>query len=397
MLYAVYEKCPVFGGKVGQRQPRRDQGAARRPARVRRRGHDRAARVCTAGVAIVADSWWQAQSARTQAARSRGTRARRRSRAATGLREARGGALEADAGHSRCATTATSTRRSQSAAKVVEGAYSYPFISHAPLEPQNCTAHFKDGKLEIWAPTQTPQTAASSSSTRARHSARATSRIHMMRGGGGFGRRLTNDYMVEAACDREADRRAGEAAVDARRRHAARLLPPGGLPLPQGRRRRVRQAGRVAATTSSRYGDRLRASSSPAVGNISPASSSRRASSRTSRSHASTDAARRADRRAARAGQQRVRVRVPVVHRRARARGREGSAAVPARPAQPAARRSRRPTAATTASIPSAHARRARARRREVRLGQDEAARRHRRWASRSTSATAATSPRSPK
>ena len=37
-----------------------------------------------------------------------------------------------------------------------EGAYSYPFISHAQLEPEVCTAKFENGKLEVWAPSQTP-------------------------------------------------------------------------------------------------------------------------------------------------------------------------------------------------------------------------------------------------
>ncbi len=89
-------------------------------------------------------------------------------------------------------------RAFQKAAKTVEGFYGYPFVAHAPMEPQNTTASFKDGKVEIWAPTQTPDRALTVlASLLGIPASRVT--IHQMRAGGGFGRRLINDPVCEAA------------------------------------------------------------------------------------------------------------------------------------------------------------------------------------------------------
>jgi isoquinoline 1-oxidoreductase beta subunit len=65
MLHAVLVKCDVFGGKVRQRQPRRDQEAARHQARLHRRAGGQGNNSLVSGVAIVADSWWIANDARS--------------------------------------------------------------------------------------------------------------------------------------------------------------------------------------------------------------------------------------------------------------------------------------------------------------------------------------------
>jgi isoquinoline 1-oxidoreductase beta subunit len=84
------------------------------------------------------------------------------------------------------------------AAKVVESAYSYPFIAHAALEPLNCTAHFHDGRMEIWAGTQAPDWAREQVA-RGLGLDKERIRIHLLRSGGSFGRRLSSDFIVEAA------------------------------------------------------------------------------------------------------------------------------------------------------------------------------------------------------
>jgi isoquinoline 1-oxidoreductase beta subunit len=86
----------------------------------------------------------------------------------------------------------------QRAAKAIDAAYFYPFIAHANLEPQNCTARFQDGKMEIWAPTQNPQSGQQLVAQTLNLPA-ADITVHLTRIGGGFGRRLDSDFMVEAA------------------------------------------------------------------------------------------------------------------------------------------------------------------------------------------------------
>lgn len=84
------------------------------------------------------------------------------------------------------------------AAKTITADYSYPFLAHGTLEPQNCTALWQDGKLEIWAPSQNPGAGRAETAAMLGISPDDLT-IHMTRIGGGFGRRLMNDYMVMAA------------------------------------------------------------------------------------------------------------------------------------------------------------------------------------------------------
>jgi CO/xanthine dehydrogenase Mo-binding subunit len=82
-------------------------------------------------------------------------------------------------------------------AKIVEAVYETPFLAHATMEPQNCVAHVTADACEVWAPTQGPQLAreVAAKVTGLPH---AKIRVHQTFLGGGFGRRIAQDYVEEA-------------------------------------------------------------------------------------------------------------------------------------------------------------------------------------------------------
>lgn len=85
-----------------------------------------------------------------------------------------------------------------SAKKVMESVYEVPVLSHAPMEPINFFADVKDGKVELYGPTQVPGRAISDVA-KALGIAEANITLGMPRQGGGFGRKLRSDNVVEAA------------------------------------------------------------------------------------------------------------------------------------------------------------------------------------------------------
>jgi isoquinoline 1-oxidoreductase subunit beta len=196
MLYANYEKCPVFGGKVVSANL--DEVKAQpgiRHAFIVEPGPDPTA--LAGGVAIVADSWYQARHARDNVLKvvwDEGPTAKQ----GTDTYNATADDLaKKDPGQTLRKDGEVETAFSAPGVKIVEAAYSYPFLSHVPLEPQNCSASFKDGKLELWAPSQTPASGVGQTA-KALGIDQKDITLHLTRIGGGFGRRLTNDYMVEA-------------------------------------------------------------------------------------------------------------------------------------------------------------------------------------------------------
>ena len=87
--------------------------------------------------------------------------------------------------------------------RIVEATYQVPYLSHAPMEPMNATALYKNGKLEVWSGTQDGLGARAQCAKTAKLDM-ANVTYHLMPMGGGFGRRLPGyfnflDYAVQTA------------------------------------------------------------------------------------------------------------------------------------------------------------------------------------------------------
>jgi isoquinoline 1-oxidoreductase beta subunit len=177
MLHASIAQCPVFGGQLKHV----DAAAAEKRRGVRK--------VVQAAdfVAVVADSWWRANEALkamtvewTPGAYAHADNASIAAMLREGLtaKDLASARKQGDVGHALA-----------SAAKVIEAEYESPYLNHATMEPQTCTAWLRaDGFLDVWTSTQNAE---ASMAAAAEVSGLPLERIevHKMMLGGGFGRR----------------------------------------------------------------------------------------------------------------------------------------------------------------------------------------------------------------
>jgi isoquinoline 1-oxidoreductase beta subunit len=191
MRFAALRLCPMLGGSPG----RVDARAALAAPGVERIVMLPAYAGSTAGFAVVARSYWQAQQAAQrvevdwQAPPGGGVDTRRIAAELRSAVERRDGFVFHEAGDVQAAEGGS--------ARVLESWYSAPYLAHATMEPMNCTARVADGAVELWVPTQVPQMCREAAARVAGVPVGQVD-LHVTLLGGGFGRRLEVDYAAQA-------------------------------------------------------------------------------------------------------------------------------------------------------------------------------------------------------
>ena len=184
MAYAAVANCPVFGGKLKSY----DFSA------ISKRRGILAAMPVTNGVAVVADNFWRAKEAlqampvewdfgpagSTDSAEF-----------AAEYRAALDGPLADGGGHGDLDAAFAKP------AKTVEALYEVPYLAHAPMEPLNATAHWREDRIDVWMGTQAPEFALAYAAKAGGVDPKAVF-VHNCFLGGGFGRRAVNDELTQA-------------------------------------------------------------------------------------------------------------------------------------------------------------------------------------------------------
>ena len=186
LLNAAIRDCPVFGGTVKSFNAAAVEG---------RPGVRQVVQVGTSAVAVVADTWWRAKAA-VEALPidwDLGPNSQVSSNSIREILKAGLDAKEAVVGSSKGDAPAVLA----SASRKIEAVYSYPLLSHAPLEPMNATARWTPERCEVWAPTQNAE-ATLAATVEASGLAATKCDVYQLYLGGGFGRRARNDFVTQA-------------------------------------------------------------------------------------------------------------------------------------------------------------------------------------------------------
>lgn len=186
MLVAVPRRSPVFGGKVKSFDAARVRGMP---------GVKHVLPIGDYGVAVVADTFWQAKTAldALPVEWDAGENARVSSATIAARLDEGLTAAEAFVGNSQGDARAAIA----AAPRKVEATYSYPFQNHAPMEPMNATVVWTAQRCDVWCPTQNGEAALVAAAQASGHP-QAQCDVHRVDLGGGFGRRTTHDWLIDA-------------------------------------------------------------------------------------------------------------------------------------------------------------------------------------------------------
>jgi len=182
MKYAVLARCPVIGGKVASFDDKESKKIS---------GVGFVGKIGDSAVAVVADSVWNAMEGRRTLNVQWDEGPNKELNSAAAFESLKSAAKKPVTLYSTGDVSKVSGRR-------IEAEYQLPLMAHAPMEPGNCTAHFRGSNCELWAPTQVPQDVRDSVAQAVGLDPDQV-KVNVTLMGGGFGRRLEHDYGVEAA------------------------------------------------------------------------------------------------------------------------------------------------------------------------------------------------------